>query len=149
MEKFVNEYEYNIDVIKENKNKWWNIKFKKSSVKILMILIVCLLLYIFSKKNVFLISTFLLIIPIIFFIIKKSIAVKFELKTIEEKYNSDSFKIRIEIDKQITLITSRCNKKFDLNIIESFYETKNLIVLNVQNSTTIALKKDSFVEGTL
>ncbi len=148
MKKFINEYEYNIDVIKENINSWWNIKFKKNIIILLLLFIVVAILYFISKNIIFLISIFLIIIPIIFFIIKRNNAIKIELNVIKQKYNRDSFKIGIEIDKDIVLKTPRGEKSFELDIIESFYETKNLIVLNVKNNTTIALKKDSFIRGT-
>lgn len=77
-----------------------------------------------------------------------NMGISLELKKIREKYNNNYFKLKVEINKEIKLITYRGEKSFKLNIIESFYETKDLIILNVQNSMTIVLKKDSFLKGT-
>jgi len=148
VKKFVNEYEYNTNIAKENINKWWNLKFKKSNITLIILLILVLILFLINKKTVFLISIFIILVPIVFFVVKKNIALNLEVKKIKELYNKDNFKFRVEIDKNIKLITPRGEKEFELNIIDSFYETENLIVLNNKNSTTIALKKDSFIKGT-
>jgi len=148
MKKFINEYEYDSNIAKESINAWWNLKFMKSNITIIIILILVLIMFIITKKKVFLISIFLLLIPIVFFLVKKNIALNLELKKIKALYNYASFKFRIEIDKNIKLITSQGEKNFELSIVESFYETKNLVVLNTKSAATIALKKDSFINGT-
>lgn len=148
MKKFINEYEYNFDIAKENINNWWNRKFKKANITLIFFFVITLILFFVTKKIVFLVSSILLLIPMIFFIFKKNNALNIELKAIKELYSNNCFNFRVEIDKKIKLITPRGEKEFELSIIESFYETKNFIVLNVQNSTTIALKKDSFLKGT-
>lgn len=35
MKKFVNEYDYNSNVVKGNINKWWKLKFKKSNITLI------------------------------------------------------------------------------------------------------------------
>ena len=145
---FVNQYEYNREIVKEAINSWWNKKFQKVYCIIMMVPVILLFVLFFMTKEVkwlYLLS--LPLLPIILLFLKKKIAIKTELKRISVIYKGETPKVKIIVDKEINMITSQGERSIEFSSIESFVETKKLIVLIIKGSMTIAVSKTGFTEG--
>lgn len=146
--KFVNEYEYNRKIVEESLRSWWNKKFKNNYVIIGMVIIILIILFLMTFNIHWLLLTIILFLPILLVELKKRIAIKTELDRLSVVYKEKIPVIKVIIDKDIKLITSNSEKSIEFSSIESFTETKNLIVLMIKGSMTVPLSKKGFIEGT-
>ena len=145
--RFVNQYEYNTELVKESINSWWNNKLKKLIVIIVLLMISIGILFLITNKFTLLIIGLLCLLPIIFLSLKKRIAIKTELERIAVLYKGEPLIIKVIFDQNICMITSQGERRVELSSIQAFAETKNLIVLMVKGSMTIAFSKKGFIEG--
>jgi len=146
--RFVNEYEYNSDFVKEAITAWWNTKFKKSLITMCTLMIILIVIFLITMKIKWLLISLICLLPIILLSLKKKIAIKTELERMDVVYKGEPLFIKVIFDNNIRLSTSQGERSVELNAIESFVETKNLIVLMVKGSMTIAFSKAGFTEGT-
>jgi len=79
--------------------------------------------------------------------IKKKIAIQKELKKLEEVYKQENVMVQICIGETVNIVTPQNKQDIEFNLIQSYIETKNLIILMVGNRT-IALHKNGFTKGT-
>ena len=113
------------------------------------ILIVALIVVFFiTAKIKWLLISLICLLPIILLSVKKRIAIKTELERMDVVYKRTPLFIKVIFDNNIRLSTSQGERSIELNAIESYVETKNLIVLMVKGSMTIAFSKKGFTEGT-
>ena len=146
--RFVNEYEYTPEIIKESTGSWWNYKFKNAYKEMIILLIMIIIIFFVTQNIKWLLFGIMPMIPIVLIYIKKKIAIKTELERAQVIYNSKPPVIKLILDKKITMITSTGERILELKNIESFIETKNLVVLMVKGSMTVAFTKEGFKEGT-
>jgi len=146
--RFVNQYEYNSDFVKEAINAWWNNKFKKLIIIMIILMIILVILSLITMKFSMLLISLLCLLPIILLNLKKKVAIKTELERMSVIYKGEPLIIKVIFDESICTSTSQGERIIELISIESFVETRHLIVLMIKGSMTIAFSKSGFSEGT-
>ena len=151
----VNKYTNTKEIVKEYQKAWWNNRYKKE----IMVMLVVLLIGIFTlitqitEKNIRVMSlAAFIVLPTMYFgmyFYKKQKAFKLEIKRFEEIYKDvKNREIKIRFDNVIKVTTNKNISEVSYDKIKKYIETKNLIVILLEGDMTIALKKDSFINGT-
>lgn len=151
----INRYNYTKDIIREYQNAWWKNEFKIGNISMIATFIIAILLLIqrIQKGTVNIYAIFLVVMPILYFImlpIKKNKAVKTEINRYNETYKNIDNIIEIKLNKKndkIELKTAGGKTQVTYDKIKKYIETKNLIILLLKGDMTISLKKDAFVDG--
>ena len=151
----VNKYTNTKEIVKEYQKAWWNNRYRKEIIVMLVVLLIGLFTLTTQviKKDIRIMSLIaFIVLPIMYFgmyFYKKQIAFKKEEERFEQMYkNVKNREIKIRFDDVIKVTTNKNTTEVSYNKIKKYIETKNLIVLLVEGDMTIALKKDSFANGT-
>lgn len=145
--RFINQYEYNSDFVKESIGVWWDSKFKKAMISMPILIIICIVSFLMTMKIIWLLTGGICLLPIILFKLKKNIAIKTELERMKVIYKDKPLNIKITLDDNICMLADGNKRSVEFSSIETFVETKNLIVLFIKGSMTIAFSKEGFTEG--
>lgn len=151
----VNKYTNTKEIVKEYQKAWWNNRYRKEIIVmcgVLIIGVISLITQIIQKNiNIMVLGAFIGL-PLMYFLMyfyKKQRSFKIEAKKFEKTYKGvKNREIKIRFDDVIKVTTNKNTSEVSYNKIKKYIETKNLIVLLVEGDLTIALKKDSFVNGT-
>lgn len=151
-ENFINEYEYTPEISAEAVGAWWQHKFRNGYI-IMIILIV--LIPLMQIPAAFLIGRFrfllmLEVFPItviILFRLKQTKAIQTERERMEVLFKDGTFVYQIELASEIHTVSSKGENHISYQDVEDFRETRNLIVLFLKGSMTLALHKEGFQEG--
>ena len=146
--RFINEYEYIPQIIKEATGAWWDYKFKKGYRDMTILLIMIIIISMITQNIKWLFLCIVPIIPITLIFAKKKIAIKTELERAQVIYKAKPPVVKLVLDEEITMTTSANERTLELKNIEAFVETKNLIVLMLKGCMTVAFDKNGFKEGT-
>jgi len=151
----VNKYTNTKEIVKEYQKAWWSNRYRKEIIVMFVVFLIGIFMLVtqIAQKNVKFISLLAFIgLPIMYFVMyfyKKQNAFKLEAKRFKETYkDAKSREMKIRFDDVIKVTTNKNKTKVSYNKIKKYIETKNLIVLLLEGDMTIALKKDSFVNGT-
>lgn len=151
----VNKYTNTKEIVKEYQKAWWTNRYKKEIVVMVIVLSIGIFMLVtqIMQKNVRFMSLVAFIaLPIMYFgmyFYKKQKAFRMEAKRFEETYKDvKNREIKIRFDDVIKVTTNKNETQVSYDKIKKYIETKNLIVLLLEGDMTIALKKDSFVNGT-
>lgn len=145
--RFVNRYEYNLEFVKESVGVWWNSKFKKIIIVMSFLIVACVVLFLITLRIKWLAMSGLCLLPIVLFKLKKHIAIKTELERMKVIYKDKPLNIEITLDDNICMLANGNKRSVEFSSIETFVETKNLIVLFIKGSMTVAFSKEGFIEG--
>lgn len=151
----VNKYINTKEIVKEYQKAWWNDRYRKEIIIMIIVLLtgIFMLMTQIIQKNMKIMSLLaFIILPIMYFAMyfyKKQRAFKIEEKSFDKTYKDvKNREIKIRFDDVIKVTTNRNASEISYDKIKKYIETKNLIVLLVEGDMTIALKKDSFINGT-
>lgn len=151
----VNKYINTKEIVKEYQKAWWNNRYKKEIIVMIIVLLIGIIMLAtqITQKNIRITSLMAFIaLPILYFVMyfyKKQKAFKLETKRFEKTYKDvKNREIKIRFDDVVKVTTNKNETQVSYDKIKKYIETKNLIVLLVEGDMTIALKKDSFVNGT-
>lgn len=151
----VNKYTNTKEIVKEYQKAWWDYRYKKEIIIMFIVLIIGIIMLVAQLlENRFKLMSVLsfIILPIMYFgmyLYKKKRAFKMEKERFNEIYKDVKNKeVTIRFDNVIKVTTNKNTTEVSYDKIKKYVDTKNLIVLLLKEDTTIALKKDSFVNGT-
>lgn len=151
----VNKYINTKEIVKEYQKAWWSNRYRKEIIVMIGVLVIGIFMLVTQivQKNVKFMSLIAFIaLPVMYFTMyfyKKQKAFKLEAKRFEKTYkDAKSREIKIRFDDVIKVTTNKNTSEISYDKIKKYIETKKLIVLLVEGDMTIALKKDSFVNGT-
>ncbi|MDE7339332.1 MAG: YcxB family protein [Lachnospiraceae bacterium] len=148
MQHFVNEYEYTSDILEESVGAWWECKFKAGYRSMLVVFILIAVLSIVLKRPVLLLVEFAPFFVIMLLKLKKKKAIQIEQERVDILFHSSALSYCVEIGEDISVTSSKGNNRIQFSDVEKYIETKNLIILFVKGSMTLALDKKGFREGT-
>lgn len=148
MKYFVNEYEYTPEILKESVGAWWDCRFKAGYRSMFVVFILIAVLSIVMKRPVFLLVELAPFFVIVLFWLKKKKAIQIELERADILFRSSDLSYRVEVGEDISVTSSKGNNRILFSDVENYIETKNLIVLFVKGSMTLAFDKKGFKEGT-
>jgi ABC-type multidrug transport system fused ATPase/permease subunit len=151
----VNKYINTKEIVKEYQKAWWSDKYKKEIIIMCIVLLMGLFMLTTQiiKKDIKTMSLIaFIVLPIMYFgmyFYKKKRAFKLEEERFDQLYKDvKNREINIRFDNLIKVTTTKNTTEVSYDKIKKYVDTKNLIVLLLKENTTIALKKDSFVNGT-
>lgn len=152
MEIMVNEYEYTPEISAEAVGAWWQQKFRNGYVTMIILIILIPLMQILA---IFFIGRFRFLLAfeifpiavIILFRMKQSKAIQTERERMEVLFENGTFVYRIEFGSEIHTTSLKGENCIKYEDIEDFSETRNLIVLFLKGSMTLALHKEGFQKG--
>lgn len=152
MESIVNEYEYTPEISAEAVGAWWQQKFRNGYITMIILIVLIPLMQILAT---FFIGRFRLLLAleifpiavIILFRMKQSKAIQTERERMEVLFQNGTFVYRIELASEIHTISSKGENRIKYEDVEGFRETRNLIVLFLKGSMTLALHKEGFQKG--
>ena len=151
----VNKYTNTKEIVKEYQKAWWSNRYRKEIIVMLVVLLIGIFMLVtqIAQKNIRIMSLLaFIVLPILYFgmyFYKKQKAFKIEAKRFKETYKDvKNREIKIRFDDVIKVTTNKNTSEVSYDKIKKYIETKNLIVLLLEGDMTIALKKDSFVNGT-
>lgn len=147
MQHFVNEYEYTSDVVKESVGAWWDCKLKAGYRAMLAVFILIAALSIAMRQPVVLLAELAPLFITVLFQLKKKKAVQMEQERVNILFRGSSLSYHVEVGEDISVTSSKGNHRISFSDVESYIETKNLIVLFLKGSMTLALDKKGFREG--
>lgn len=148
MQHFVNEYEYTPDILKESTGAWWDRMFRDGYRSMLMVSIVIVVLSIVMKRPVILLAEVAPLFVVMLFLLKKKKSIQLEQERVDILFRGLSLTYRVEIGEDISVTSSKGKSRIQFSDVENYIETRNLIVLLVKGSMTVALDKRGFKEGT-
>lgn len=148
MQHFVNEYEYTPDVVKESVGAWWDCKLKAGYRSMLAVFILIAALSIAMRQPVVLLAELAPLFVIVLFQLKKKKAVQIELERVNILFRGSSLSYHVEVGEDISVTSSKGSNRISFSDVESYIETKNLIILFTKGSMTLALDQKGFREGT-
>lgn len=148
MQHFVNEYEYTPDILKESTGACWDRMFKDGYRSMLMVSIVIVVLSIVMKRPVILLAEVAPLFVVVLFRLKKKKSIQLEQERVDILFRGLSLTCRVEIGEDISVTSSKGKNRIQFSDVENYIETRNLIVLLVKGSMTVALDKKGFKEGT-
>lgn len=144
---FVNEYEYTTDIISESIAAWWGKKFRNGYISMGICILISLGLFLLRKRLIYLLLGLLSILLIVLFKVKEKRSVKLEQERMKVLYKDAVPIIRVEISEDIYTSTNKRESRISFSDVENVVETKNLIVLFIKGSMTVALDKKGFISG--
>lgn len=151
----VNKYTNTKEIVKEYQKAWWNNRYKKEIIVMCGVLIIGIIMLVTQvmQKNVRIMSLVaFIVLPIMYFgmyFYKKKRAFKIEQERFDKVYkNVKNREIKIRFDDIIKVTTNKKTTEVAYEKVKRYIDTKNLIILLVEGDMTIALKKDSFINGT-
>lgn len=148
MPHFVNEYEYTPDILRESVGAWWDYKFKAGYRSMLMVIILIAVLSIVAKRPVLLSAELAPVLIMVLFRLKKKKAIQLEQERVDVLFRSLPLSYRVEVGGDICVTSPKGNNRIQFSDVESYIQTRNLIVLFIKGSMTLALDKKGFQEGT-
>lgn len=148
MQHFINEYEYTPDILEESTGAWWDCKFKAGYRSMLVVFILIAVLSITLKKPVLLLVELAPIFVITLFRLKKKKAIQIEQERVDTLFRNSALLYRVEVGEDISVTSSKGENHIQFSDVEGYTETKNLIILFIRGSMTLALDKKGFREGT-
>lgn len=137
-----NQYEYTQDLVREIIGKWWGVKFGKGYIIMGLLAIICL----FSPYKYMVVFPLFVILMIV---LKTSRAIQLETKRMQVIYGEKSPVVTVNMGNEIEVSTDQKTTNISYSNIQKVVLTKRCIVLFIEGSMTVALKKDGFVQGTL
>ena len=151
----VNKYINTKQIVREYQRAWWNDRYRKEIIVMVIVLLLGMFMLITQiiQKDVKIMSLLLFaILPIMYFAMyfyKRKIAFKIEQEQYNKMYKDvKNREIKIRFDNVIKVTTNKNTSEISYDKIKKYIDTKNLIVLLLEGDMTIALKKDSFINGT-
>ena len=151
----VNKYTNTEEIVKEYQKAWWNNRYKKEIIIMCIVLLIGLFMLatqIINKDIKIMSLIAFIVMPVMYFAMyfyKKQRAFKIEAKRFKQAYKQiKNREIKIRFDDVIKVTTNKNTTEVSYEKVNKYIETTNLIVLLVEGDMTIALKKDSFVDGT-
>lgn len=148
MQHFVNEYEYTPDILKESVGAWWDRRFRGGYRSMLAVFILIAVLSIVMKRPVLLLAELAPLFVIVLFRLKKRKAIQIEQERVDILFPGLPASYRVEVGEDISVTSSKGNNRIQFSDVENYIETKNLIILFLKGSMTLALDKKGFREGT-
>lgn len=148
MQHFVNEYEYTPDILQESIGSWWDYKFKDGYRSMLAVFILIAVLSIVMKRPVFLFAELAPFFVVVLFRFKKKKSIQIEQERIDILFRDLDLFCRVEVGEDIYFSSLKGNRRIQFSDVENYIETRNLIVLLIKGSMTVALDKKGFREGT-
>lgn len=148
MQHFINEYEYTPEILEESVGAWWDCKFKAGCRSMLVVFILIAVLSIVMKQPVLLLVELAPLFVIALLGLKKKKAIQIEKERVDVLFRSSPLYYRVEVGEDISATSPKGNSRIQFSDVESYIETKNLIVLLVKGSMTLAFDKKGFKEGT-
>lgn len=147
MELFVNEYKHTTDIISESMAVWWGRRFRYGYIGMGICILLISGLSLLKMQLAYLLLGLLLILVIVLFKVKEKRAVKLEQERLEVIYKDVVPSIRVEISEDIHVSTDKRESRVSFSDVENVVETKNLIILFIKGSMTVALNKKGFISG--
>lgn len=152
METMINEYEYTPEISAEAVGAWWQRKFRNGYITMIILIILIPLIQILTtffigRFRFLLMFEIFPIAVIILFRMKQSKAIQTERERMEVLFKNETFFYRIELASEIRTISSQGENSIKYEDVEDFRETRNLIVLFLKGSMTLALHKEGFQKG--
>ena len=151
----VNKYTNTKEIVQEYQKAWWSNRYKKEIIIMIIALVIGIIMLVTQliQDNLRIMSLLaFIVLPIMYFpmyFYKKKIAFKLEQERFDKIYkDSKNAEIKVRFDDVIKVTTNKNTIEVPYEKIKKYIETKNLIVLLLEGDMTIALKKDSFVNGT-
>ncbi len=148
MQHFVNEYKYTPDILKESVGTWWNCKFKAGYCSMLVVFLLIAVLSTVMKRPVLLLLELAPLFIITLFWLRKKKAIQIEQERVGTLFRNSDLSYRVEVGEDISVTSSNGNHRIQFSDVENYIETRNLIILFVKGSMTLALDKKGFREGT-
>ncbi len=148
MQHFVNEYEYTPEILEESVGAWWDCKFRSGYRSMLVVIVLIAVLSIVMKQPVLLLVELAPLFVIALFGLKKKKAIQIEKERVDILFRSSPLSYRVEVGEDISAVSSKGNSRIQFSDVENYVETKNLIILFVKGSMTLAFDKKGFREGT-
>jgi len=143
----INQYNYTIEDAKEVVTKWWTDKFKKDIKKMIAFAIIGLVAYFLTSDVLALVLSAVCVLLVVLFFPKTKNAVDIEIQRMEVANGKDGLEITVRFGDEIVVNSKNGTKTLAYEFIEKIIESENFIILCVKGEMTLALKKDSFVEG--
>jgi len=151
----VNKYTNSREIVKEYQKAWWTNRYKKEIITMCIVLLMGLFMLIkqIIEKNIRIMSLLaFIVLPTMYFAMyffRKKRAFKIEEERFDKAYKDvKNREIKIRFDDVIKVTTNKSTTEVSYEKIKKYVDTKNLIVLLLEGDSTVALKKDSFVNGT-
>lgn len=143
----INKYKYTMEGANEIITKWWADKFQTGIIRMVLLVVFNLVVYAVTGHKAALVLTAACILALVLVFLKAKNAVCIELQRIEVTHGKDGVELTVELGDKIIINSQNGTKTILYEYIEKIIESKNFIILCVKGEMTMALKKDSFVEG--
>lgn len=147
IDNFVNEYEYNEDIISLAMKVWWYSKTKTTYIVVVVSAIIMFVMFFIFKKNIYLLIMFFMFILVVFFELKKLNVIKSEINRLNVLYKNEKLNIKVIIGDDIHMITSQNERNISFEDIEKISIASDVIVLSCKGDITVTLVKDNFIKG--
>lgn len=147
MNQFANEYCYTEDVMKEGITSWYQWKFRKGRISMLICMVVIVLYALVTWNLGYLLLEVLPILVLVLQKVKASKAIQVEQERFQVIYPDAPPVLRVEIGQNVVLKTKENVRNVAFSDIEGIQETKNLLVLCIKGMMTVVLDKGGFLEG--
>lgn len=151
----VNKYINTKGIVKEYQTAWWSNRYRKEIIVMIIVLLIGMFMIAtqMMQKDVKVMGLVAFtILPIMYFAMyfyKKKKAFKLEEERFNKAYKDvKNREIKIRFDDVIKVTTNKNTTEVAYEKVKKYIDTKNLIVLLLEGDMTIALKKDSFINGT-
>lgn len=147
VEKFINEYTYSEEMIRESLLAKWYDKNKKVYIAIAAFIIVMLVMAAVKQNWIFLIFVALFIALGAFYELIKKRIVNEDVEKAQELYANGATSIRVEISDVIRAKSASNEKEIQYSDVTKLINSKNLILIVLKGGTTFTLSKDGFISG--
>lgn len=144
---FVNEYKLTEDILCETMSTWFDRKHKKEKYILYCLGVIMGVFSVISQDIAFIVLTVLVVVAIVMLFINRRQGLQLEKERAKAFCESSSPIMKIELDDKICVSTATGSKDVAYSMVKHIVESKNLIVLILRDEMTIALKKDSFIQG--
>ena len=147
MNLFVNEYKYTTNIISESMAAWWGKRFRSGYISMGICMVLLLILALLKMQWIYFVLELAPISVLVLFRVKVKNAVKLERERMEVVYKDTIPVIRVEIGEDIHVSSDNRDSRVSFSDVENVVETKNLYVLFLKGSLTVALDKKGFTSG--
>lgn len=147
VDKFINEYTYSEEMIRESLLAKWYDKNKKVYIAIALFIVVMLVMAVVKRNWIFLIFVALFIALGAFYELIKKRTVNEDVEKAQGLYEDGATSIRVEISDVIRAKSASNEKEIQYSDVTKLINSKNLILIVLKGGTTFTLSKDGFISG--
>lgn len=147
--KWINQYSMTHKLAKEVFEKQWNWKLRYYYIFIFIAMIMFLFQFLVERKWMYIFLLVLCILSVLLIKRYKKIQVIHMWKRMKKELKKSTSYMKIELSDAIYVESFLKEKKYSWQEYLGYFQTEHMLYLIVNREAFIALKKDTFVKGTL